>query len=161
MTKNLQFHILQYILDFSLRKLNISQKSRHSLETDEDISTDEEIENRPSRSASTATESTESVVVPDGRLINKLFHSTPSLTKKEYIRPRAETNDKLEKYKFMLINIEPDADILDPGTFGLDIDEEEDSYLSFEFNDYPSEVLYSSYTPHPIPTGNLAFLLLP
>ena len=76
------------------------------METDEDISTDEEIENnRPSRSASTvATESTESVVVPDGRLINKLFHSTPSLTKKEYIRPRAETNDKLE-YPNILITL--------------------------------------------------------
>merc|ERR1712223_2045309 len=67
------------------------------------------------------------------------------------LRPRAPTNEKLEKYKFMLINIEPDADILDPGTFALEDDEEEDSYLGFEFNDYPSEVLYSSYQHHPIP----------
>ena len=35
------------------------------------------------------------------------------------------------------VNIEQDEDILDPGTFGL----MEDSYLGFEFNDYPSEVL--------------------
>ena len=54
-----------------------------------------------------------------------------------WIRPRAPTNEKLERYKFMLINIEPDADVLDPGTFGL----MEDSYLGFEFNDYPAEVL--------------------
>ena len=59
-------------------------------------------------------------------------------------RPRAPTNEKLEKYKFMLINIEPDADILDPGTFAFEMQEHEDglsSYLGFEFNDYPAEVL--------------------
>merc|ERR1711997_1036466 len=86
--------------------------------------------------------------------MSKLFHSTPTLGRKDYFRPRAPTNEKLEKYKFMLINIEPDADILDPGTFALVDDEEEDSYLGFEFNDYPSEVLYSSYQiqhPNPIP----------
>lgn len=44
----------------------------------------------------------------------------------------------------MLINIEPDADILDPGTFAFEMQEHEDglsSYLGFEFNDYPAEVL--------------------
>ena len=44
----------------------------------------------------------------------------------------------------MLINIEPDADILDPGTFPFEMQEHEDglsSYLGFEFNDYPAEVL--------------------
>ena len=78
--------------------------SRHSLETDEEISTDEEV-----------FENIQDVENPDGLgegrsgLINKLFHSTPSLAKKEYaaatVRPRAPTNEKLEKYKFMLINI--------------------------------------------------------
>ena len=78
--------------------------SRHSLETDEEISTDEEV-----------FENVQDVENPDGLgegrsgLINKLFHSTPSLAKKEYaaatVRPRAPTNEKLEKYKFMLINI--------------------------------------------------------
>ena len=80
--------------------------SRHSLETDEEISTDEEV-----------FENVQDVENTDGlgegrsggRLINKLFHSTPSLAKKEYaaatVRPRAPTNEKLEKYKFMLINI--------------------------------------------------------
>lgn len=37
----------------------------------------------------------------------------------------------------MLINIEPDADIVDPGTFAL----MQESYLGFDFNDYPAEVL--------------------
>ena len=160
--------------------------SRHSLETDEDISTDSDDD----IFAGHQQENSSSVSVSDHHdgLMNKLFHSTPTLSKnsKKYeqqqqvedenensnFRGRAPTNEKLEKYKFMLINIEPDADILDPGTFALavDGDEEEDSYLGFEFNDYPSEVLYSSYQHHPIPphpsaacaalSGNFCFCFL-
>ena len=122
--------------------------SRHSLETDEDISTDSDDDVFHQENSSDHH---------DG-LMNKLFSSTPTLSKnskkteqENNIRARAPTNEKLEKYKFMLINIEPDADILDPGTFALVDDEEEDSYLGFEFNDYPSEVLYSSYQQHPNP----------
>ena len=137
--------------------------SRHSLETDEDISTDSDDENIFHQEKNSSVQVSDHHV--DG-LMNKLFHSTPTLSKnskksseqqqlQDYenntIRGRAPTNEKLEKYKFMLINIEPDADILDPGTFALVDDEEEDSYLGFEFNDYPSEVLYSSYQQHPNP----------
>jgi len=139
--------------------------SRHSLETDEDISTDSDDDNIFHQEKNSSVEVSDHHV--DG-LMNKLFHSTPTLSKNSkksseqdyenntsnFIRGRAPTNEKLEKYKFMLINIEPDADILDPGTFALVDDEEEDSYLGFEFNDYPSEVLYSSYQiqhPNPIP----------
>lgn len=135
--------------------------SRHSLETDEDISTDsdDDIFHQENSSVHDADHH-------DGNVMNKLFHSTPTLSKNSMnkksedqqveensnnFRARVPTNEKLEKYKFMLINIEPDADILDPGTFALVDDEEEDSYLGFEFNDYPSEVLYSSYQHHPIP----------
>ena len=50
--------------------------------------------------------------------------------------------------------LEPDTDILDPGTFAL-VDDEEDTYLGFEFNDYPSEILYGSYNPqHPTSAGD-------
>ena len=139
--------------------------SRHSLETDEDISTDSDDDNIFHQEKNSSVQVSDHHV--DG-LMNKLFHSTPTLSKNSkksselqqqdyenntsnFIRGRAPTNEKLEKYKFMLINIEPDADILDPGTFALVDDEEEDSYLGFEFNDYPSEVLYSSYQHHPIP----------
>ena len=109
-------------------------KSRNSLETDDSeeseiFNSEEDLENVNDQT--------------DSGLMSKLFHSTPTLKRrnieevKPYTRPRAPTNDKLEKYKFLLINIEQDDDILDPGTFGL----MEDSYLGFDFNDYPSEVL--------------------
>ena len=53
-----------------------------------------------------------------------------------------------------LFFLEPDTDILDPGTFAL-VDDEEDTYLGFEFNDYPSEILYGSYNPqHPTSEGD-------
>ena len=105
-------------------------KSRNSLETDDNDDSEESYFN---------SEEELDMDASDG-LISKLFptkkENNPEAIK-PYIRPRAETNDKLEKYKFMLINIEQDEDILDPGTFGL----MEDSYLGFDFNDYPSEVL--------------------
>jgi len=109
---------------------NEFNKSRNSLETDD---SEESIFN---------SEEDLEIDQTDVGLMSKLFHSTPTLKRKSedvkpYTRPRAPTNDKLEKYKFLLINIEQDSDILDPGTFGL----LEDSYLGFEFNDYPSEVL--------------------
>ena len=64
-------------------------------------------------------------------------------------RPRAPTSEKLEKYKFMLINIEQDPDILDPGTFALMQESTQDSssYMGFEFNDYPAEVLCPPFQP--------------
>ncbi len=37
------------------------------------------------------------------------------------------------------VNIEQDPEIVDPGTFGADLDT---SFVRFEFNDYPSEVFY-------------------
>ncbi len=90
---------------------------------------------------------------PDGRFLSKLFHSTPTLNRRNkekipggnrsQIRPRAPTNENLEKYKFLLVNIEPDADILNPGTFPLQFEDggdENNSYIGFDFNDYPAEV---------------------
>jgi hypothetical protein len=84
------------------------KNSRHSLETDEDESCSD-------------PESVESVDgFPSGGSTRflKLFHSTPSLNKSNknlrginktaylpIIRPRAPTNEKLEKYKFLLVNI--------------------------------------------------------
>ena len=115
------------------QETNEFNKSRNSSETDD--SEESEIFN--------SEEDLEHVDQNDSGLMSKLFHSTPTLKRKNEdfkpytSRPRAPTNDKLEKYKFLLINIEQDEDILDPGTFGL----MEDSYLGFEFNDYPSEVL--------------------
>lgn len=113
---------------------NEFNKSRNSLETDD---SEESIFN-----SEEDLEPNYEIDQTDVGLMSKLFHSTPTLKRKSedvkpYTRPRAPTNDKLEKYKFLLINIEQDSDILDPGTFGL----LEDSYLGFEFNDYPSEVL--------------------
>lgn len=108
---------VDYYDDEEIEKFNrqvISNKnSRNSLETDEDDDSD--------------LEATEHQDLNDSG--NKVFTN--------YIRPRAPTNEKLEKYKFMLINIEPDAEIVDPGTFAL----MQDSYLGFDFNDYPAEVL--------------------
>lgn len=109
--------------------------SRHSLETEDSSSDGEE-------AAAGRDDS-------DSRFLPRLFHSTPTLSKRKFtatteknhgndhFRSRAPTNEKLEKYKFMLVNIEPDADILDPGVFAL----MEDSYMGFDFNDYPSEVI--------------------
>ena len=45
-------------------------------------------------------------------------------------------NEKLEKFKFMLVNIEEDKDLLDPGSFGL----ESGDYVPCQFDDYPEEV---------------------
>ena len=100
-------------------------KSRNSLETDD---SEESYFNSDEEQDFDAT---------DG-FMSKLLGNKNDEEIKPYIRPSGgPTNDKLEKYKFLLVNIEQDEDILDPGTFGL----MEDSYLGFEFNDYPSEVL--------------------
>ena len=120
--------------DEEIERFNRKTKnSRHSLETEDDSTDNELIEEDFDQPAED---------FPDGGngLMSKLFHSTPTSLgqQKGYIRPRAPTNEKLEKYKFMLINIEPDADILDPGTFPF----MQDSYMGFDFNDYPAEVLY-------------------
>ena len=45
-------------------------------------------------------------------------------------------NTRIDSFQ---VNIEQDPDIIDPGTFGADFD---NSFLRFEFNDYPSEVFY-------------------
>jgi len=119
------------------RETSTAKNSRHSLETDEEES-EHELDEQLAEDVK-ATEETDGVMA-------KLFQprSKPTPQQPQPLRPRAPTNEKLEKYKFMLINIEPDADILDPGTFALMHDSQDSSsYLGFEFNDYPAEVLYS------------------
>lgn len=123
-------------------KATTSHPSRAKWYEDVDYYDDEEIEkynrqimsNKNSRnSLETEDEDSDIETSQDFNDSGKLFTSaTPT-----FVRPRAPTNEKLEKYKFMLINIEPDAEIVDPGTFAL----MQDSYLGFDFNDYPAEVL--------------------
>ena len=48
--------------------------------------------------------------------------------------PNRKTNEKLEKFKFLLVNLEDDAEVLDPGDFGVSGD-----YVGCHFNDYPDE----------------------
>jgi len=148
------------------RETSTAKNSRHSLETDEEESDENEHEiedlnmsehEHMRLEAAEATGRTEA----DG-IMAKLFRprSPPEPPKQhtpQQPRPRAPTNEKLEKYKFMLINIEPDADIFDPGTFAFEMQEHEDglsSYLGFEFNDYPAEVLCP-----PFPSTNVATAL--
>merc|ERR1712050_38702 len=131
------------------RETSTAKNSRHSLETDEDSSEHEKED---------LIEDAEAADEADGVMV-KLFHPTrrspsppPPLPhqpqpQNQPRRPRAPTSEKLEKYKFMLINIEPDADILDPGTFALMHDQDSSSYLGFEFNDYPAEVLCQPFHP--------------
>jgi len=47
-------------------------------------------------------------------------------------------NEKLDKFKFLLVNIEEDEDLLDPATFGV-----LGEYKGLDFDDYPPEVLSS------------------
>ena len=125
--------------EFNQRETSTAKNSRHSLETDEEES-EHEVDEHEDVEATTET---------DG-VMAKLFQprSKPTPQQPQPLRPRAPTNEKLEKYKFMLINIEPDADILDPGTFALMHDSQDSSsYLGFEFNDYPAEVLCPPFQP--------------
>ena len=140
------------------RETSTAKNSRHSLETDEDSSEHEEKEDLIEDEAA-ADEA-------DGIGMGKLFHPTrrsppspPHLQpqpQNQPHRPRAPTSEKLEKYKFMLINIEDDPDILDPGTFALMQDSQDSSsYMGFEFNDYPAEVLCPPFHPTTQQQGSL------
>jgi len=129
------------------RETSTAKNSRHSLETDEDSSEHEEKEDLIEDDAEATDEA-------DG-IMGKLFHPSsrsppphqPQPQNQPH-RPRAPTSEKLEKYKFMLINIEDDPDILDPGTFALMQDSQDSSsYMGFEFNDYPAEVLCPPFHP--------------
>jgi hypothetical protein len=55
----------------------------------------------------------------------------------EAAKKTTTTNEKLEKFKFLLVNIEEDADMLDTGEFGVTGD-----YVSCALDDYPDEVLF-------------------
>ena len=109
---------LDYVFDASsAANPSAANCSRNSLETEEDSSSSGED-------------------VEDSRF--GLFRSSKrKFAGNTDFRPRAPTNEKLEKYKFMLVNIEQDADIVDPGVFAL----MDDSYMGFSFTDYPSEVI--------------------
>ena len=48
-----------------------------------------------------------------------------------YVHNR-KTNEKLEKFKFLLVNLEEDEEMLDPGEFGVIGD-----YTACHFEDYP------------------------
>ena len=48
-----------------------------------------------------------------------------------YVQNR-KTNEKLEKFKFLLVNLEEDEEVLDPGEFGVMGD-----YTACHFEDYP------------------------
>ena len=50
--------------------------------------------------------------------------------------PKSVTNDKLERFKFLLVNIEEAEDMLDPGEFGAGSGE----MVQCEFDDYPDQV---------------------
>lgn len=52
----------------------------------------------------------------------------------EFKPPPKIDNEKLEKFKFMLVNLEEDDDMLDPAEFGIDGD-----YIGMEFSDYPED----------------------
>ena len=143
-----------YYDDDEIEKFNVetsqqqqTKNSRNSLETDEEVSYSDE-----SEIEFAADDFHDGGSGGGAKLMSKLFHSTPSLGRKKQairrtrkdsseenefsFRPRAPTSEKLEKYKFMLVNIEPDEEILDPASFAL----MQDSYVGFEFNDYPAEV---------------------
>ena len=135
--------------EFNQRETSTAKNSRHSLETDEDES-EHEVEEHEDVEATTETDGVMAKLFQPSRSQSTKPRSSPQQPHQPLggggsgLRPRAPTNEKLEKYKFMLINIEPDADILDPGTFALMHDsQDQSSYLGFEFNDYPAEVLYS------------------
>lgn len=51
-----------------------------------------------------------------------------------YVQNR-KTNEKLEKFKFLLVNLEEDEEVLDPGEFGVMGD-----YTACHFEDYPYRV---------------------
>lgn len=139
-----------------------TKNSRQSLETDEEESSEEEEEegsfsdinsSRTPYNLSTHHDETDGAKLLSsvrGKLPS-FFHSSPSLNASRVSRAssnqskpiqRVPTNERLEKYKFMLVGIEPD-DSLDPGTFGLD-PEDGMSYIGLEFTDYPSEIFCPS-----------------
>lgn len=131
------------------RETSTAKNSRHSLETDEEESEHEiEDQHQEEEEEDLLVEAAEAADEADG-VMAKLFHPTrsPPQPQPQPHRPRAPTSEKLEKYKFMLINIEPDADVLDPGTFALMQEQDSSSYLGFEFNDYPAEVLCPPFHP--------------
>ncbi len=49
--------------------------------------------------------------------------------------PKGINNEKLEKFKFLLVNIEEDEDMMEPGEFGVSGD-----FARCDFDDYPDQV---------------------
>ena len=56
--------------------------------------------------------------------------------------PNRKTNEKLEKFKFLLVNLEDDEEVLDPGEFGVSGD-----YVDCHFDDYPDEDCGNATSP--------------
>ena len=56
--------------------------------------------------------------------------------------PNRKTNEKLEKFKFLLVNLEDDKEVLDPGEFGVS-----GNYVSCHIDDYPDEDSENATSP--------------
>jgi len=118
-----------------------SRISNSSGMSESETSTEEEEGDLKAENADQYSEGEKSDDRPDG-LIRDLacrlkFGKSEEVTEEgmqdtcQYV-PNRKTNEKLEKFKFLLVNLEDNEEVLDPGEFGVSGD-----YVGCHFEDYP------------------------
>lgn len=135
----------------SLASDEISRSSNSSGMSESETSTEEEEGEAEDANAVEDTEGEKDDDRPDG-LIRDLasrlkFGKSEEVTEESmedalrYL-PNRKTNEKLEKFKFLLVNLEDDEEVLDAGEFGVSGD-----YVECHFDDYPYEDSGSATSP--------------